>query len=192
MVKKFRRMLEEYEVAPEVIDKIIAGSEKLTSGRNKAALQEFYVRAMAAMDELLDDDTRREVRNACGCCKSGWREKAVRKIAHDFADKGLAEKLAALGEVKFLGNPQLQVDGTIRCGIGAEGGFPCPCPAFNGWKYEVAVSPTYCLCCAGHFLYHYQIALGVKLRTQAVLSSALASQGKEPCRFVYEVVGDSA
>jgi hypothetical protein len=38
--------------------------------------------------------------------------------------------------------------------------------------------------------FHYQIALRPPLATKAVLSSSLESGGSQPCRFVYEIVGE--
>jgi len=56
----------------------------------------------------------------------------------------------------------------------------CPCPVFQGQEPKGPVFLTYCYCCAGHFRFHYQIALDWKLVTRAVVSSALASLGAEP------------
>ncbi len=142
---------------------------------------------MTVMDELLDEHTRYLVRDACACCRGGWRENAVRKFARENHDRSLTEQLQALGRLTHMGNPVLNADGTITAGIGGEDGCSCACSLFNGRAQQEAVSPTYCLCCAGHFRYHYQIALGKKLRTKTVLSTALASDGKKPCRFVYEI-----
>jgi len=50
------------------------------------------------------------------------------------------------------------------------------------------VSKTYCYRCAGHFRFHYQIALGVNHRTKDVVSSTLNSLQKEPCRFTYYII----
>lgn len=43
-------------------------------------------------------------------------------------------------------------------------------------------------CCAGHFKYHYEIMLGVKLKTLEVLSSPLDSDGENPCIIKYEII----
>jgi len=184
---KFRKILEASGVDPAIAAKIMEGYEGITD-KDRKRRPAFFVHAMQVMDELLDFETRYQIRDACACSKSGWREKAVRQIARDYKGRSLEERLAALGEVRYMGKPVLNPDGTITGGVGTQGGFDCPCTSFKGWKYEEPVSPTYCLCCGGHFRHHYQIALGVKLRTKAVLSTILASQRGEPCRFVYEVV----
>ena len=65
----------------------------------------------------------------------------------------------------------------------------CPCWNFNGCTPKNSEMPlSYCLCCAGHFRFHYEKALNVKLRVKKVVSSILNSRGKEPCVFLYEIV----
>jgi hypothetical protein len=186
-IGKFRKMLEKYHVDPTAIARIMEGYEGITD-ECTAERPAFFVHAMRTMDELLDLDTRAQVMGACACCKGGWRQEAVRQIGREYKGRSLEERIAALGEVKYMGAPTLQADGTIIGGVGTAGGFDCPCWVFRDWRYEEPVSPTYCLCCAGHFRHHYQIALGVKLRVRAVLSTVLQSQRREPCRFVFEVV----
>jgi hypothetical protein len=187
-VEKLMRMLKVQNVDPAVAAEIMRGHEGISDER-KLERPAFMVHAMEVMDERLDFRTRCDVRDACACSKHTWRKKAVQEVAREYQGRSLEARLEALGQVKYMGNPVLNADGTITGGVGTEGGFPCPCPLFKGWTYEEPVSLTYCLCCGGHFRYHYQIALGVKLRTKAVLSSALASQQREACRFVFEVVG---
>jgi len=186
-VQRFRDSLRAHRVDAAVVTEIMQGYDRITDGWKKERKAAFFVQAMRVMDQRLDFRTRGDVRGACACSTGGWRERAVRKIARDYQHSTLERRVEALQQVTHMGRPALNDDGTITASIGSEGGFRCPCPVFGGWKHEAPVSPTYCLCCAGHFRHHYQIALGVGLRTTAVLSTALASQGREPCRFVYEV-----
>jgi hypothetical protein len=189
-IEKLMRMLRTHDVDPAVIAKIRRGYEDVTDRSTRRPA--FLVHAMKVMDERLDFETRYRVRDACACSKSGWREQAMRRTARDYTGRSLEERLAAVGEVKYMGNPVLNADGTITGGVGTQGGFDCLCPALKGWQYEEPISPTYCLCCGGHFRHHYQIGLGVKLRTAAVQSSIPASQRRDPCRFVYEIVPAAA
>ena len=87
-----------------------------------------------------------------------------------------------------MGKTALDQNGMIIAGIGDQGGFPCPCPVFDGVELSQAVSKTYCYCCAGHFRFHYHIALGMRLKTREVVSCALESQSTEPSRFVFEIL----
>lgn len=186
-VQRFKDALKAL-LEPAMAANILAGWETITDDASKNERAAFFIQAIQRMDEQMDFETRCAVRDACACSKGGWRLKAVQKIAHDFSSKNLAEKIAALGQVTHMGMPVLNNDGTITASIGEQGGFACPCPVFSGLELSEPVSSTYCLCCAGHFRFHYQIALGVKLKTRAVVSSALASNRQNPCRFVYQVV----
>lgn len=48
------------------------------------------------------------------------------------------------------------------------------------------VSKTYCYCCAEHFRFHYQIALGIKLQTKEVVLRVEQSQpGTLPIYLLY-------
>lgn len=190
-VGKFLDSLHRHNVDPEVIARVMAGYENVSDGSAKPRKAAFLIRAMNILDECLDDDLRYRVRDACACCTSGWREKAVQKVAAECAGRSLAERLVALRQVTHLGNPTLNADGSITAGIGPEGGCPCACSIFSGAggrQPEEPVSTTYCLCCGGHFRHLYQIALDLPLRTRAVLSTSLASRGQKPCRFVFEPV----
>lgn len=106
----------------------------------------------------------------------------MRKVADDFAGRCLADRVEALRQVTHLGQPVLNEDGTITAGIGPDSGCACACSMFGGAggkQPEEPVSPTYCLCGAGHSRHLYQIALDRELRTKAVLSASLASQGRK-------------
>lgn len=190
-VENFRSSLQEHNIDPILVAQIMRGYEGISDRSTKVKKVEFFMQAMKRMDELLDYETRYRVRDTCACCTGGWREKAVSKLATETADKNLDEKIQALQQLTHMGSPVLNPDNTITAGIGGEEGCSCACSIFSGAgspQLQQPVSSTYCLCCGGHFRYHYQIALGVKLRTKEVLSTALESLGKKPCRFVYEMV----
>jgi len=187
-VKRFRTALQDQHVDPALTARIFEEYEHITDLSSKAQKGAFFTQAVQCMDEVLDVQVCRDIRDACACSKGGYRLKAVQKLAQEYEGRALAEKISALNQVTHMGKPVLNPDGTITTGIGEKGGFECPCPVFNGSGVQEPVSLTYCYCCAGQFRFHYQVALGVKLATIAVLSSALNSLRSEPCRFVFEIV----
>ena len=187
-IQRYKSALQNLHIPDSVTADILAGYESLTDRAKKEARAAFFIQAMKRMDALLDSQTCHDIRDACACSKGGWRLKAAQKVAREYADRSLEEKLQALGQVTHMGKPVLNEDGTITAHIGDQGGFECPCPVFHGLHLQEPVSITYCYCCGGHFRFHYQVALGKKLRTKAVLSSALESCRTKPCRFVYEIV----
>jgi hypothetical protein len=189
-IERFRTALAESGIGEDLVRQIFAGHERTSDRSSKEKRAEFMALAMRRMDELLSAEDRHAVRDVCACSKGGWRLKAAQAIAREHAGQSLEARLEALRQVRYMGEPVLNKDGSITAGIGAEGGFPCPCPVFGGRTPAPPVSITYCYCCAGHFRFHYQIALGRSLVTKAVLSSSLESGGTRPCRFVYDIVGE--
>ncbi len=187
-IQRFKAALQQCTIPEDIGAEIFKGYETITDNAPKEKRAAFFITAMERMETCLDADLCHAVRDACACSKGGWRLKAMQKVAREQAGQSLAVKLQAIGQVSHMGKPVLQEDGTIITGIGEQGGFRCPCPVFETAELDRAVSKTYCYCCAGHFRYHYQIALGIRLRTQEVVSSALESQRKAPCRFVYEIL----
>lgn len=187
-VKRFRKALHELQIPAEITGQIFAGYQKISDNVKKEKRAAFFVTAIERMENLLDEDRCHEIRDACACSKGGYRLKASQKIAREYQGQSLEAKLKAISQATHMGNPVLDEHGRIIAGIGDQGGFPCPCPVFDGVELSQAVSKTFCYCCAGHFRFHYQIALGMRLKTREVLSSALASQRTEPCRFVFEIL----
>ncbi len=187
-ILRFKKSLQEHQIPEDIINKIFSGYENISDKASKGKKAAFFSEAIRHMDNLLEAPACQAVRDSCACSKGGWRLKAMQKIAREYKDESLERTLDAIGKVTYMGSPVINLDGTITAGIGIEGGFHCPCPIFDHIEISKPVSKTYCYCCAGHFRHHYQIALGKQLRTQAVLSSALASQGNEPCRFVFEII----
>jgi hypothetical protein len=187
-VKRFKNALQEFQVEEGVVAQIFAGYETISDRSKKEKRAAFFIQAIERMEELLDRELCHDIRDACACSRGGWRLKAMQKIAKECEGQNVEQKLRAIGQVTHMGNPVLNEDGTISAQIGDVGGLQCPCPVFGGVEPERAVSKTCCYCCAGHFRHHYQIALGKRLRTRDVVSSALASRRKEPCCFVFEVL----
>ncbi|HEX2905451.1 MAG TPA: hypothetical protein VHO69_01215 [Phototrophicaceae bacterium] len=187
-IANFRSALNELQIDETIVAQIMEGYEKISDSSKKELRAAFFVQAIARLDALLPPETAQAVRDACACSKGGWRLKEVEKVARNTAGKSLEEKIQTLRGVTHMGQPTLNEDGTITAGIGDEGGLQCPCPVFDGLEVRQPPAITYCYCCAGHFRYHYQIALGKKLVTKSVVSSALVSHGEKPCRFVYEIV----
>jgi hypothetical protein len=188
--EKLKKSLHKHNVDESIINQIFEGHEDLDDKASKRKKISFFTQAMKKMDELMDYDTKYEIIDWCACCKGGKRDKDVKKLGKELKGKNLEEKLKALWEVPNMGKPILDEDGNIKTGIYYKGeeGFKCACPCLHDEKIEESISSTYCLCCAGHFRYHYQNALGVKLKTIGVVSSPITSLGKEPCEFAFEIL----
>lgn len=187
-IQRFKHALQEYQVKEDVVARIFEGYENISDKSKKDQKATFFAQAIDRMERLLDRDLCYAIRDACACSKAGWRLKAMQKIAREHSGKSIDLKLQAIGQIMHMGRPVLSGDGTITAGIGDEGGFQCPCPVFDKLEAVPNVSITYCYCCAGHFRYHYEIALGKRLGTKEVISSALTSHRKDLCRFVFTIL----
>lgn len=146
------------------------------------------------MDELLTREQCLSIMEKQGCCKEGQRDKDCKSFAIEYADKTFSEKLQFISRIPYMMTPCLNDDGTFTITFGGyqngvhAGKTTCSCSMIKKLKQPFSVSPTYCGCCAGHFLYHYQNALGVKLKLKEINSSPLNTNGEKPCKFTFEIV----
>ena len=189
--KKFRQTLSDCGVSPDVIRVIDEGFEGVDDASPQAARAAYFKHASDVMDAALPFETKRDLMDQNGCCKSGAREKASMAFFREHKELPLNEKLPLIAAVPNMGRPVLNADGTITIHavtyrIGEK--FACACSNYNRLKRDYPVSRTYCLCCAGHFRYHYEIMLGVKLTLRSVDSSPLDTGGAEPCVMTFAVV----
>lgn len=149
------------------------------------------------MDELLTKEQCLQIMENQGCCKSGKRKDDCKAFAIKYKDKSLSEKIALMPQIQYMMEPRLNSDGTITVTYGGfqndvhTGKTTCSCGTIKKLKQPFSVSQTYCGCCAGHFLFHYQIALGVKLKLKEIVSSPLNTNGEKPCSFTFEVTGSN-
>lgn len=190
-VDAFKKSLERFNVDQKVIAQISEGYEDITAKAPKKKRALYFKHAVDILTEQIENEPLQEIFEGNACCKSGAREKASKAFAKKNAGLSLEEKLELMKEVPYMGRPVRNEDGTITVhAVYYSDGekFLCACPNYNGVKRDYGVSRNYCFCCAGHFKYHYEIMLGVKLKTLEVVSSPLDSDGKNPCIMKYAVL----
>lgn len=184
-IRQLADKLAEAGVEQSVIDAIVAGGASIRKDDKPEKKADWMRGAMARMDELLDESTRRAVREACACCLSGKRLEISKGIGKQ--QLTLQDAVRAANEAKFVfghGVTQ-QDDGRILVEFEPEGreSYRCVCMP----KSREPISETYCYCCGGHIKYHLQTALNRKLSC-TVRSSALSSGGRRPCSFLFELL----
>ena len=191
LYKPFEDFLRKVKVDEDIIQQIMNVEYPANDNPNQDCAN-FYAAVIRKCDELVDFNILADAMFNKSCCKSGYRLNNAKQMAKEHGDKPLEEKLILLGELKYMGKPKLNADGDIESvAVGAYGaeGMYCPCWNFKGCAPENGPMPlNYCLCCAGHFKFHYQKALNLKLRVKKVVSSTINSCGKEPCVFVFEIL----
>lgn len=189
--EKFKESLELFGVEQGVISQINEGYEDISSKTSKKTKVLYFKRAVDIMKDQLDREKLQEVFEWNACCKGGAREKASKAFAKENWNLSIDEKLERVKDVPSMGKPIRNEDGTITVNaVSYHDGekYKCACSNFNKLKFDYSVSKNYCYCCAGHFKYHYEIMLGVKLKTLEIVSSPLDSNGEYPCvmKFMIE------
>lgn len=190
-VKKFVEAMVKNAVPNHVINDIITVVYQADKNKEQENAN-YYAKAIPKCEELIGFDKMAEVMFDKACCKSGYRLSNAKQMNKEYGTKPIPEKLAILASLKYMGHPYLNEDGDIvtdAVGSHYSTNMTCPCWMLKGHKPADGKMPlTYCLCCAGHFMFHYQKALNLELRVKKVVSSILNSEGKEPCVFIYEIV----
>ncbi|MGN0578074.1 MAG: hypothetical protein ACI4J4_05600 [Ruminiclostridium sp.] len=188
--EKFIKSLEKFRISEDVISEIGEGCEGISDKSPKKVRAAYFKRAVDILTER-EPGKLQELLEWNACCKGGAREKASKAFARENAGLPLKEKLEKIKAVPFMGEPMMNDDGriTVRAVSYSDGEkFLCACPNFNGVKRDYSVSSDYCFCCAGHFKHHYEIMLGLKLKTVEIVSSPLDSGGERPCVISFEVI----
>lgn len=190
-VEKFRETLEKFNIDKAIISKINDGYENVVSKSPKKIKAAYFKRALDIMTDNVDSQMIHDIFEINACCKSGSRAKASKVFAKEFASCSLDEKLEKIKQIPYMGVPVKNEDGTITVNAVSyykDGKFMCACSNFNNFKYDYIVSKDYCFCCAGHFKYHYEIMLGVSLKTVEIVSSPLDSGGRDACVIKFKIV----
>lgn len=189
--EKFKESLEKFSIDEKVIAQINEGFEDIVSKSPKKIKAAYFKQAVDIMTEQVDAQKLQDIFEWNACCKGGVREKMSKAFAKENAHLSIDEKLEKIKSVPNMGEPLRNEDGTITVkAVNYSDGekYLCACSNFNGLKYDYSVSKNYCFCCAGHFKHHYEIMLGVKLKTLEIESSPLESNGKNPCVIKFAIL----
>ena len=192
--EKFRETLTTFAVDEDIIGEMYAGFGEPVSKTPKPRKSAFFRQAIEVMNVRLPKERVQEIIEANACCKSGARLKASQEFAKVHKDDTVEERLRLISERPYLnmGRAALDADGTILVhGVTYvfEDRFACACPTVSRVKRDYAIPREYCYCCGGHFKFHYEIMLGVKLELCEIVSSPHDTDGREPCVFRFRIVG---
>lgn len=188
-LKKMKATMTNLKIPSEIM-------EQMDLDANQTGVDPYpAIAVIDKMDELLSMEQRLAVMEQQGCCKGGKRDKECKDFGKEHADKPLEEKIKLIYMVENMISPQLNDDGTFTITWGGwqngvhEGKTTCSCGEIKKLKQPFTVSSTWCGCCGGHFLYHYQNMLKVKLKLKEINSYPLNTNGNAPCSFTFEIVG---
>ena len=186
-LEKIEKTMFKMKISPEIIKKVGIDHPINNETQNVIAVIE-------KMDKLLSNEQLLAIMEKQGCCKSGQRDRDCKAFGIEHKDKPLAEKIKLLSGIQYMMTPRLNKDNTITVSYGGNqngvhtGKTTCSCGQIKELKQPFSVTSAYCGCCAGHFLYHYQNALGIKLKLKEIVSSPLNTNGEKPCEFSFEII----
>ena len=191
--EKFRETLDDFKVSRDIIDEMYVGFDGIVSKTNKKIKSAFFKQALDVMNKKLPPEKVQEIIEANACCKSGGRKKASEEFARINADKTTEEKLALISARPYLNMGSAELDENRQLLVHAVSFHPgekfeCACPTVSKIKRDYTIPREYCYCCGGHFKYHYEIMLGVKLKLVEIVSSPHDTGGEMPCAFRFEIM----
>jgi hypothetical protein len=92
--------LAEAGICGETAARILEEGDKIRRSATPESKAEWMAEAMRRMDTLLDEPTRRAVRERCACCLGGKRLQMARSIARDH--ESLEERIRAANDARLL------------------------------------------------------------------------------------------
>ena len=193
--EKFRETLTEYAVDDDIIDEMYHGYENLASRTNKKIKSAFFKQALDVMNAKLPPKRVQEIIEANACCKSGSRLKKSKQFAVTNKDHTIEERLHLINQRPYMnmGQAELSEDGYIIVhGVSYHPleKFECSCPTISKVKRDYTIPREYCYCCGGHFKFHYEIMLGIKLELCEIISTVHDTDGQKPCVFKYRILAN--
>lgn len=192
--EKFRDTLDAFGISREIIDDMYLGFGPLCSKTSKKTKSAFFAQALHVMNSSLPAETVKEVLSANACCKSGARLKNSREFARIHAGLSIPDRLRLISARPYMhmGHAELDEDGCLVVhSVAYHPGdkFECACPTVSKVRHDPPIPREYCYCCGGHFLFHYEIMLGAKLKLVEIVSSPHDTDGRRPCVFRYSFTG---
>jgi hypothetical protein len=164
--------------------KIMESGELIKGTSKPEELAEWCFNAMTKIDELLDENTKKKVREDCACCLGGKRDKLCKSVNKKFTTP--EEKIIAINDTHFVFGHEIKITGKGKYEVkffdDATPEKKCSCSGGRLFTLNKKWSKTWCYCCGGHVKHHLETVLGKELKVK-IISSALSSLGKKNCHF---------
>ena len=176
--------LVKHGISAETINRILEGAENIKKTTHNMLKSAWLKDAMLRLDKLVPGELIQPIREDCACCIGGLRNKLSKAIGKDNAT--LAERVKAANNTRFVFGhsvKQLSDNEFEVCYFGKQDIYRCPCLPHAEGVFPV----SYCMCCGGHVKHHLQNALGIQLSVK-IKTTALMTEGKEPCTFIFKEI----
>ena len=190
--ERFEKTLRDFAISNDVIADIYDGFQKLTDKEHKRVKAVFFRQALLVMNEKLPKEQVKVILEANACSKSGVRERNSKEFARINQKLSIEDRLKLISNRAYMnmGKPELDKHGFLivhAVSYRPTDKFECACPTISKIKRDYNIPKEYCYCCGGHFKYHYEIMLGVKLDLLEIVSSPHDTDGEKPCVFKYQM-----
>ncbi|MDR0399511.1 MAG: hypothetical protein LBH51_01035 [Treponema sp.] len=166
----------------DIRGKIMQSGELIKKTSKYETRAEWFFHAMNVMDELLDEETKKTVREDCACCLEGKRKKLCRDANKNY--RTTEERINAINKTHYVFGHEIKIIGE---GIYEVSFFDEKIPEKRCSCLKVIMdremSKTYCYCCGGHIKHHLETVLGKRVNVE-MAASALTTMGKKGCRFI--------
>jgi hypothetical protein len=181
-IEDLNQSMIKHKIDDTIREKIMKSGELVKKTSKKEERAEWFFNAMNVMDELLDEKTKKKVREDCACCLEGKRQKLCKEVNKKYETP--EERILAINETHYVFGHEIKITGEGKYEVTffdeAMAEKVCSCLKI---VMDKKMSKTYCYCCGGHIKHHLETVLGKKLNVETV-DSALSSMGKKSCRFV--------
>jgi len=185
-MEDLNQSLKKHGIKDNIRKKIMKSGESIKKTSKKEAKAEWFCNAMNVMDELLDEKTKKEIREDCACCLEGKRKKVCKEINKKYDTT--EDRIKAVNETHFIFGHEIKIIGKGKYEVTFfDEKIPekrCSCLKIVMEKY---MPKTYCLCCGGHIRHHLETILGKRVDVEFI-TSALTTQGKKSCRFILKEI----
>ena len=184
LINKLDQSLSENGIDEKIHQRIMESADMVKGDSKTGGMAEWCFNAMNVMDELLDENTRKKVREDCSCLSGGKREKLCKDVNKKFSTP--EERINAINETHFVFGHEIKIIGKGKYEVYFfDESLPekrCSCSAGRLQSINKKWSKTWCYCCGGHVKHHLEVLLGKEVKVK-ILSSALTSMGKKGCHF---------
>jgi hypothetical protein len=183
-MEDLNQSLKKHGINNNIRKKIMKSGELIKKTSKKEVIAEWFYNAMNIMDELLDEKTKKKVREDCACLvMNGKRYEMCKAIKKKYATP--EERIEAINyghlvfghEIKIIGPGKYEV-------VFKDESIPekhcCDCLQV---VMDKKMTNTYCYCCGSHVEHQLETLLGKKVDVE-ILTSSLTSMGEKSCRFV--------
>jgi hypothetical protein len=181
-IEDLNQSLLKHKIDDNIRKKIMKSGELVKKTSKNEIRAEWFFNAMNVMNELLDEDTKKKVREDCACCLEGKRQKLCKDVNKKY--KTPNERTQAINDTHYVFGHEIKTIGKNKYEVTFfDEKIPekrCSCLKII---MDKQMPKTYCYCCGGHVKHHLETVLGKNLNVECI-DSALSSMGKKSCRFV--------